>query len=127
MSVLVLSVAAEESVPELDVSSANTEFELVIARPAATSNARSTLLFICSSGVVLQMSSSRAPGVQLGARSISLIARLVPNEHAPESLRYLVCKLRLRSHFEAQRVSMVMLLCAGRLLSADTSERRLAS
>ena len=50
MSVLGLSVVAVESVPEVDVSSAKTKFELVSARPAVTSNARSKLLFIYSSG-----------------------------------------------------------------------------
>ena len=52
MSVLVLSVAVLESVPELDVSSAKTKFELVSARPAVTTNARSKLLFIYSTGVL---------------------------------------------------------------------------
>ena len=52
MSVLVLSVAVLESVPEVDVSSAKTKFELVSARPAVTTNARSKLLFIYSSGVL---------------------------------------------------------------------------
>ena len=50
MSVLGLSVVAVESVPEVDVSSANTKFELVSARPAVTSNASNNLFFICSSG-----------------------------------------------------------------------------
>ena len=50
MSVLVPSVAALESVPEVDVSSAKTKFEPVSARPA--SSARSKLLFICSSEVM---------------------------------------------------------------------------
>jgi hypothetical protein len=53
VSVLGLSVVvAVESVPEVDVSSAKTKVELVNARPEATINARSKLLFICSSGVL---------------------------------------------------------------------------
>ena len=44
-----LSVVAVVSVPEVDVSSAKTKFELVSARPAVTSKARSKLVFICSS------------------------------------------------------------------------------
>jgi hypothetical protein len=49
VSVVGVEVAAVESVPEVDVSSAKAKFELVTARPAATSMVRSKLLFICSS------------------------------------------------------------------------------
>ena len=58
------------------------------------------------------------PGVaaeveQRGADEISLVARLMPNDHVPESLRYSVCNLSLRSGLQAQSVSIVMQLCAG--------------
>jgi hypothetical protein len=49
LSVVGVEVAAVESVPEVDVSSAKAKFELVTTRPAATSMVRSKLLFICSS------------------------------------------------------------------------------
>ena len=46
---LVLSVVGVESVPVVDVSSANAKFELARARPAVATNARSNLVFMASS------------------------------------------------------------------------------
>jgi hypothetical protein len=72
VSVLVLSVAALESVPEVDVSSAKTKFELVSARPAVMSNARSKLLFICSSEVMQRQTRAWLVFIWGHARLVSL-------------------------------------------------------
>ena len=62
----VLSVVAVESVPVVEVSSANAKFELARARPAAASNARSNLLFMGSSNWII---AKQKPGLERGPLS----------------------------------------------------------
>jgi len=63
---LVLSVVGVESVPVVDVSSANARFELASARPAVASNARSNLLFMGSSNWII---ANQKPGLERGPLS----------------------------------------------------------
>jgi hypothetical protein len=61
-----LSVVVVESVPVVEVSSANAKFELARARPAVASNARSNLLFMGSSNWII---AKQKPGLERGPLS----------------------------------------------------------